>query len=175
MDKLTQFYLKECIHYNPSTGDAMWKTRPVTHFKSERDSKIWNSNNAGNDIFCKGNNGYLKLSINSKQYSLHRIAFLYVDGEMPVNQVDHIDRNRLNNTFSNLRHATAIQNAQNQPIRSNNTSGIKGVFWNSSRGKWCARITVNKKVIFLGYHTEKLKAKSARKAAEIKYNFYKES
>jgi hypothetical protein len=163
MIELTQGYLKKCIYYNEHDGLAVWKRRPVDHFKSERDAKIWNTKNAGNCISCKGNNGYFRLSINGKSYSLHRLVFLYMDGSMPANQVDHKDKNRLNNKYDNLRQATALINSQNQPLRSNNTSGIKGVYWNSLRKKWHARITVNKKVIHLGYYTKKKEAEIIRK------------
>lgn len=53
-------------------------------------------------------------------------------------QVDHQDRNRLNNTRTNLRFATKSQNQANKDIPGNNTSTYKGVVWN--RGKWEARI-----------------------------------
>ena len=171
MINLNQDYLKQCIYYNEYDGLAVWKRRPTNHFKSERDSKIWNAKNAGNCISCKGNNGYFRLSINGKSYSLHRLIFLYMTGSMPENQVDHKDRDRLNNKYENLRQATAMVNSQNQHIRIDNTSGIKGVYWNSLRDKWHARITVNKKVIHLGYYTEKTKAERIRRDAETEYGF----
>ena len=171
MTELTQDYLKQCIYYNEYSGIATWLNRPTEHFKSERDYKIWNTKNATNLISCKGNNGYFRISINGKSYSLHRLVFLYMTGSMPTSQVDHKDRDRLNNSYENLRQATALINSQNQPIRSNNTSGIKGVYWNSLRDKWHARITVNKKVIHLGYYTEKTKAERIRKEAEVEHGF----
>ena len=59
--------------------------------------------------------------------------------------VDHINHNKLDNRRENLRICTSQQNNINMPIRSNNTSGIKGVSWREDRQKWIARITINGK------------------------------
>ena len=59
--------------------------------------------------------------------------------------VDHINHNKLDNRRENLRICTSQQNNINMPIRSNNTSGIKGVSWREDRQKWIARITINEK------------------------------
>lgn len=77
---------------------------------------------------------------------MHRMIVSAPDGM----QVDHIDGDGLNNRRSNLRIVTAAQNAQNGKFRRNNKSGIKGVYWHKSKGKWDASITVNRKLIHLG-------------------------
>lgn len=166
---LTQEYLKECIYYNQFNGSAVWKRRPLRHFKSERDCKIWNSKNAANMINCLGNNGYIRLSINGNSYSLHRIIFLYMEGRFPEGQVDHINRNKRDNRFENLRDVSPAINSQNQNIRKNNKSGVKGIYWNNLRNKWHARITINKKVIHLGYYANINDAKNARQQAESRH------
>lgn len=64
---------------------------------------------------------------------------------------DHINGNRMDNRRDNLRIATRTQNSQNQKIRSDNSSGYKGVSWSSRNKKWMAQIQVNKKKIHIGY------------------------
>ncbi len=64
--------------------------------------------------------------------------------------VDHIDNNKHNNNLINLRFATHSQNNQNSSLSSKNTSGTKGVYWNTEKNKWIAQITINGKQINLG-------------------------
>jgi len=66
-------------------------------------------------------------------------------------QVDHIDRDPLNNRRENLRLATAGENMRNLLKHTDNTSGFKGVSFRTDRGKWLAKIAVNRKQIHLGY------------------------
>lgn len=82
---------------------------------------------------------------------------------------DHINQNGLDNQRSNLRPATYKQNAENQDIRKNNTSGYKGVCWHKRTSKWRAQIGHNRKQIHLGYFNKKEDAIKARKQAEKKY------
>ena len=67
-------------------------------------------------------------------------------------EIDHIDRNRLNNQKSNLRFATSSQNKHNVGLRSDNTSGFKGVHWNKDRKKWQASIFIKGHHKFLGFY-----------------------
>ena len=64
---------------------------------------------------------------------------------------DHIDRNGLNNSRSNLRPANLSQQAANRSLQSNGTSGLKGVNWDKEKGKWKARIKVHGKTRYLGH------------------------
>lgn len=82
---------------------------------------------------------------------------------------DHIDRNKLNNSRSNLRMVKPIINKQNQGMYRNNTSGAKGVYWARNRNKWMAYIRDKGKMIGLGYFVNFQDAIEARKIAEIKY------
>ena len=65
--------------------------------------------------------------------------------------VDHADGDGLNNCRYNLRDGTGFKNNANKRMLRNNTSGYKGVGWNERKGKWVARIRVNRKPIHLGY------------------------
>lgn len=92
--------------------------------------------------------GALQTSYKGRTYYVHRIIYLMHTGHMPE-MVDHINTIRTDNRIDNLRAATRSQNNANAKIRKDNSSGIKGVAMH--KGKWRARITVNKKQIHLGY------------------------
>jgi hypothetical protein len=83
--------------------------------------------------------------------------------------VDHKDGNGLNNRRSNLRLATKAQNSANQPVRKNNTSGMKGVSFSKRDGKWTAYITVNRKLMHLGTFKSKTEAAKSYNAAALQY------
>lgn len=79
----------------------------------------------------------------------------------PCGDVDHRDRDRLNNTRANLRVVTRSQNMHNRPKQANNTSGLKGVSWDESRGRWRATIQVDGRAFFLGRFATKREAADA--------------
>lgn len=110
-------------------------------------------------------NGYVYASENDKEFSLHRFIINAQDGT----EVDHRDRNTLNNLNENLRLSNHHLNGMNIEMFSHNTSGFKGVYWDKSRNKWMASIKVNQKNIYLGRFDNFEDAKEARIEAEIKY------
>lgn len=83
---------------------------------------------------------------------------------------DHINRNRLDNRKNNLRTVTINQNNINSGVRTDNTSGVKGVSWSETRRKWRTYITLNYKFIHLGNFKKKEDAVIARKKAELIYH-----
>lgn len=94
--------------------------------------------------------GYRFVSVDGRMYKAHRLAWLYVNGEWPAGQIDHINGKRDDNRISNLRVVTAAQNLQNQRAGRGRTSSLLGVSWDSSRGRWRAVITVDGKYKQLG-------------------------
>lgn len=88
------------------------------------------------------------------------------------NLIDHKDKDPFNNRRSNLRQSTKQQNAQNNSLRTDNTSGITGVQWHKQNGKWAAYININKVRTYLGLFDDKVDAIKARLLAEATY--YKE-
>lgn len=85
-------------------------------------------------------------------------------GEWPKQIVDLINGDRGDDRWANLREATYSQNNQNMTIRSDNTSGVKGVGWNKRQGKWHARVKVNGQLFHCGYFDSLEEAQQARNA-----------
>jgi len=79
--------------------------------------------------------GYANVTYRRKKYAVHRVIFLLVHAWLPE-QIDHIDGNPLNNRVENLRPASPSQNMWNAKLRSDNTSGVKGVSWCKKYKKW---------------------------------------
>ena len=155
--ELTAEYLRSVLHYEPETGIFTWKVR------TSRSVKV------GDIAGCPGGGGYPQIRVQRRLHQAHRLAWLYVYGEWPEDQIDHINRIRTDNRISNLREVTNKQNNQNRSKPSNNTSGHPGVHWYKQRSKWQAQITHNQKQIHLGYFSILEEAISARKAAEKLY------
>lgn len=104
---------------------------------------------------------------NKKMGYLSRFIANITDPKM---KVDHKNHDRLDNRKENLRPCTNSQNLANQSIRSDNTSGYKGVYLDSTNKKWTAKITINGKRIFLGSYYDKHHA-AARYNREAKRLF----
>lgn len=90
-----------------------------------------------------------RICLNGKLLLTHRIIFAMHHDYWPK-YIDHIDCDRSNNKIENLREITVAKNQWNTKIKSNNTSGIKGVSYDSTRNKWIALVIANKKKYFLG-------------------------
>lgn len=164
---ITAEELRKLIHYNPETGIFVWLTRMLRP-GLERIDKGWNTRLAKKTIAPRlDKKGYSQICIApfSNQFA-HRLAWLYVYGTWPNGEIDHINGNPIDNRIENLREATHQQNMCNQKIRSDNTSGVKGVS-HTKRGKpWRAQININGKVVYLGNFSTKEEAIECRKRAE---------
>ena len=110
--------------------------------------------------------GYIRIGIDGQRYSAHRLAILYTDGYLPEHEVDHINRIRTDNRRVNLREASRQCQCRNSGVRKDNTSGVKGVHWDSRTGKWMTQVAVNGKTKTIGYHDTILDAAYTRYAAE---------
>lgn len=124
---LTQARLKELLSYDPLTGE-------FTNIKSGKGRKP-----IGSVVGSTSNTGYVTSMIDGRNYQHHRLAWLYVHGYFPPEDIDHVDGIRTNNRLANLRLASRWQNCQNADRRSDNTSGYRGVCPVGSR--WRATIT----------------------------------
>jgi len=151
---ITQATLKKFMSYDPVTGIF---TRNITSGGKTKHS-----------IVGTPHKGYIRIRVNGYVSTGHRLAFLYMEGYMPP-QVDHIDQNRANNKWANLRPANNTINQQNATMQKSNTSGFNGVSWRTNG--WRVRITVNGKTISLGQFDTFNEAVKCRKDANIFYKF----
>jgi len=161
---VTQKELKQLIHYNPDTGLFTWLVDCGPGRPNQGDI-------AGRTQIKSCGKSYHDVCINKKRYYAHRLAWLYMTGEWPVDKVDHDDGNGVNNKWSNLNAATNIQNGQNVRKRIDNRSGCTGVHLHQSSGKWQVYINENKIRYHLGLFSDFFEAVCIRKSAERKHNF----
>lgn len=120
--------------------------------------------------WIENEDGYFTTQIGDKHTFIHRIIMNAPDNL----DVDHIYHNRYDNRKKYLRIVTSSQNAMNRILPNNNTSGYKGVHFDKHTNKWCARISVNKERIILGFYDDLQKAIKIRKEAEdIYYGEYR--
>ena len=121
--------VRELLHYDPETGVFTWLKR------------IAQRQYVGDVAGCLKSNGYVQIKYRRKNYPAHRLAWLWMTGEWPKDEVDHRDRNRANNRWLNLRAATRKQNQENRTPRKDSTSGVTGVLWSNRDQAW--RVTIH--------------------------------
>lgn len=109
--------------------------------------------------------GYRYITVKRRAYRASRLAFLYMTGTWPPDQVDHRNRIPSDDRWSNLRLATSSQNKANSSMYRNNTSGFTGVYWDAERGQWRAKATINGKRKWLGRFSNPEAAHAAYLAA----------
>ena len=131
----TQERLKKLLHYDPETGVFTWKVKRP-------------GRSVGDVAGSVGTKGHRRIYLDNVQYKAHHLAWLYMTGEWPEDQVDHKDVDPDNNRWENLRAATNQQNCCNRVHP--NPSGLKGVSWKRRNRKWVAQIGVDGKRIHLG-------------------------
>lgn len=154
--ELTQEILKSIFDYKD--GFLYWKVKVS--------DKIIIGEKAGCEFNSQGGN-YYYIQFYKKRYKSSRLIFFWHNGYFPKN-VDHIDRNTLNDKIENLRAATDQENTFNSGSTKNSTSKYKGVSWSNGRNKWVAQITVNYKQIPLGrFNTEEEAAKTYNDAVKM--------
>lgn len=160
--------IRERFDYDEPTGILKWKPRTLRP-ECARLDKAWNTRLAGTSVGVKHRHGHLYASINYKHYAVHRLIWLYVHGRWPSRVIDHINGNPSDNRISNLRECTQLENMRNSRLRTDNTSGVKGVYWEKKERKWMAYINVNGKMKALGRFAAKEDAIASRTKAEAEF------
>lgn len=133
---MTQEYLKSLVIYCPLTGNVIWRV-----YRNGAAIKYSKCGTLTDD-------GYYQTTIDGKKYQLHNLIWLYMTGNLPSKQIDHIDGVRNNNSWSNLRDVTIRENAQNQ--RMHREGHLPGVQYIAKGNRFIARAWVNGKRIYLG-------------------------
>lgn len=152
---LTQARLKELLHYDPETGIFTWLVTRGGGASSGRKAGAINRRT-----------GYFRIGLDGKDYLSHRLAWLYSYGSWPTDQLDHIDRDRSNNRISNLRPSNGAGNSNNRGLRSDNTSGFRGVraVKNKKHVRWASYGCVDGKDKYLGRFSTPEEAASVAEA-----------
>lgn len=158
-------YIRSNMHYDAETGILTWTTRKQGRVVGK---PIGQYDKDGYLILVRSENGHK--SGKKKRYCVHRIAWIWVHGKEPVDQIDHINGNKSDNRLCNLREANTAENMRNVGKQSHNTSGWKGVSWHKLRSKWRADIKVNQKQIALGLFDCPASASFAYQIAADKYH-----
>jgi len=160
MSELTAQKTWELFNYDHLTGVFRWKR------------SLSNRVPVGSIAGSNQRNGYLGVKIGPKRYSLHRLAFLYMTGETPEEHIDHINHDRKDNRWANLRKADPAINSKNRSLSKTNKTGVSGVLLKKGRKHYTVRINVDGKEIGLGNFPTLEEAASVRLEAEKKYGYH---
>lgn len=155
-DVLTKKFLEECFEADFEKGVISWKNRPRSHFLTDRSYRAWNTHYAktvaGSTSYKTKEYFFRRVTINKMYFPVHHIVWTMFYGEMidtELWEIDHVDRNPLNNEISNLRKVDRLQNSWNTMSRKTEESGskLKGVSFDKSRNKWILQFKVGSKKI----------------------------
>jgi len=141
------------LHYDPETGLFTWNLG----------RRKCNAYSAAGSVDSKG---YMRITVEGKDYRAHRLAWFYMTGRWPEFEIDHRNRARSDNRWVNLREATPGQQRQNQLARSDASSGFRGITYLPAKQKWLARIALHGKRRHLGLHGTIIDAVAARLQVE---------
>jgi hypothetical protein len=160
--ELTYERANELMRYDAETGKLYWRVN--------RGKRGISGNEAGGVAVISGIK-YRLVGIDGARYLAHRIAWLLYYGEWPKHDIDHIDGDGLNNRPGNMRDVSHSINMRNQRMRSDNTSGVTGVYWDEPARKWRARVKTAGIVRYLGRFTDLADAELAVRKFRERHGF----
>lgn len=174
--------LRQLLHYDPETGDFIWKSRPEAMFRPSEgavrrtaawSANKWNTRYAGQPALIKRRaGGYLCGSIFNVVVAAHRVAWALHYGEWPKGEIDHINGDPSDNRIANLRDVSHSENMRNQRRYRNCRSGVTGVSWYAANKRWVAEMQHEGKRLALGSFSSFDEAVTARKEAERRLGFH---
>jgi hypothetical protein len=150
---VTSERVRELLDYDPSTGVLTWK--------------VMGSGMKRREAGCKRKDGRVIVRVDRIAYLRSRLAYLWMTGEWPTDEIDHINGDAGDDRWTNLRPATSLQQKHNRKVRKSSTTGLKGVLWSQRDNSWTARICVNGSNVHLGtFRTPEAAHEAYRAAAE---------
>ncbi len=130
---LDRDFLLSVLQYNPETGKFIWIKSLSKRVR------------VGSEAGSISKDGYIDIRLNKSLYKAHKLAFFIMEGRWPDKEIDHEDRNKRNNKWCNLRESNHSENNCNKDIRTDNKSGVPGVFFESDRNRYLAFVTKDRK------------------------------
>jgi len=171
-------YLHKILSYDPDTGKLYWKHRtpdmftPSGKVSEQSICNRWNARHAQKPALKCLDKGYFTGRIKNKLFFAHRVLFAMHYGRWPVHGIDHINGDPKDNRICNLREADQTVNNRNASTPVTNKSGVVGVFWDKSRQRWAAAVSVGDKTVHLGRFLCFEDAVAARQAANFELGFH---
>jgi hypothetical protein len=172
--------LRKLLRYEPDNGKLFWLERPDHMFASGRRTqqhaaKIWNTKWAGREAFTAKKNEYRVGAIFNILLRAHRVIWAMQTKKWPEGEIDHINGDKSDNRFCNLRLVNKSLNQRNCKIQTNNTSGYTGVTFDKRRKKWVAQMGINKTNKYLGQFDDRFDAVMARLMKERQEMYHMQS
>ena len=176
-ERLTPDEISAILDYHPESGWLTWRVRRPDSFYGgegyrQRDADRWNRKMSGRRAGHLAATGYRVVCIARRTYQAHRLAWAIQTGSWPADQIDHINHDRDDNRWVNLRDATGSENCRNRSRPASNTSGAIGVHFHRPSKKWHARVFHDGKRIHLGAFDSHEAAASARRAVNSDLGFH---
>jgi hypothetical protein len=177
IDNITAETVRKLLDYDPETGLFTWKPRTPDMFDSEvpeLNCKLWNGKFAGKQAGSIGRLGYIVIMLKPTLWRAHRLAWLHYYGDIPKDDIDHINMVTSDNRIENLRLLRGM-NLCNRPKQRNNTSGYKGVSWDKRDKRYSTTVYANGKQAYRAYHltAEEAYADYCRVAKELHGEFFR--
>lgn len=164
---ITQEMVKRFFHYDPESGVV----RRIKRFKPIPGGTDGSLVDCDWVLSKPSKGGYVHARLNGKYVTLHKLIWVYMTGVTPSLMIDHIDGNRLNNRWVNLRLVDPSDSSCNRGVRVDNSSGVVGVYLHQC-GKWAAQICRRGEYSQLGYFSTFAEAVDVRKRAERELEFH---
>ena len=157
---ITHAEVMERLKYIKETGALVWN-KPLSNRCKKGTEAGWG---------CA--RGHREVAIRNARFKTHRLVWFYVTGEVPTQEIDHINQDPSDNRFENLREVDRTTNARNCPKQKNNKSGHTGVTWFKPASLWQAVIWHKSKMVHLGYYKNKTDAINAREKGKVQYGYH---
>lgn len=113
------------------------------HFKYDTITGTLSRDDRKGGLGSKDKDGYLIIKVKGKQFKYHRIVWLLNYGEFPKTELDHIDRNKLNNKITNLRLADRTIQNNNKEVVINKDTNEEHIYYDKTtkglKAKYCVR------------------------------------